>query len=387
MKRSWGVWIAFGACLAVVLAAMGWISLKALGLERAEIEARRQAGAARRRALLEQDVQLALYRMEFIATPLVAAESARPFSAYRGFVGVESSMYGSGLSAPLAVSPLVSQDWPDVLLHFQFEPDGRLTAPRVPEPARRSWVVPEHLSQADVDEAERRLACVAEIVDRDRLLAMLPEEDGQPTRVVAPLAQTDRQRALNDMYQETSEQQGRDVAEFSRRSQAVQQSANLALRNTLERGRLDAPLASPQAQGGLMQPFWIDGHLFLARRVQVGEAVYVQGCLLNWPSIEQGLLMAIEDLLPGADLQPVGPGPAAESRRLAALPGRLVPGPRPRPANVPRAEAERSLSPIRLSLLVAWACVLVAAVAVAALVAGVIRLSERRAALDRKSVV
>ena len=38
------------------------------------------------------------------------------------------------------------------------------------------------------------------------------------------------------------------------------------------------------------------------------------------------------------------------------------------------------MSPIRLSLLVAWGCVLLAAVAVAVLLAGVIRLSDRRAA-------
>ena len=50
MKRSWHIWIAFTLCLAVVLAAMGWISLKAIGLERAESQARRQAAEARREA-------------------------------------------------------------------------------------------------------------------------------------------------------------------------------------------------------------------------------------------------------------------------------------------------------------------------------------------------
>ena len=57
MKRPWHVWIAFAACLAVVLAAMAWISMTALQLDRAETAARRQAA-------LEENVQLALWRID-----------------------------------------------------------------------------------------------------------------------------------------------------------------------------------------------------------------------------------------------------------------------------------------------------------------------------------
>ena len=400
MRRTWHIWIAFATCLAVLLAAMGWISLKALGLERAEIEARgqaeearRQQAQARREAALEQDVQLALYRMEFVATPLVAQESARPYSVYRTFLP-GNGPHGPGAepsTAPLATSPLLEEASPDVLVHFQLEPDGRLTSPRVPEPAERALVVPRQISRADVEEAERQLARLAAAVDRERLLAMLPDEAAEPAPVVVPLAQTTEQRRMNDQYQQAFEQRGQDVAEFNRRSQAFKQSANVAIQNSLQLPNV-AP-ASPRAGGALMKPFWVDDHLILARRVRIGRLEYIQGCLLNWPSIEQALLMAIEDLLPDADLQPVAEGWPEESRRLAALPVRLVPG-RPvqdeaslgRPGAgrvVPDAllaEADRLLSPIKLSLLVAWGCVLLAAVAVAVLLAGVIRLSERRAA-------
>src|SRR3972149_4648630 len=116
MRRSWHIWIAFGLCLAVVLVAMGWISWKALGLERAELQSRRQAEEARRReagarqeAALEQDVQLALYRMEFALVPLVAQESARPYFVYNTFLPLDRS-YGEGPGAQpgpdrLATSP------------------------------------------------------------------------------------------------------------------------------------------------------------------------------------------------------------------------------------------------------------------------------------------
>jgi len=275
-----------------------------------------------------------------------------------------------------------------VLVHFQLEPDGRLTSPRVPDVKRRELVVPHHVSGADVEEAERRLARLAGAIDRERLLVMLPDAAAEPEPVVVPLAETTAQRRMNDEYQQALQRRGRGVAEFSRRAQGFQQSANVALQNVAPPPSVAS--ASSQAGGALMKPFWIDDLLILARRVRIGRLEYIQGCLLNWPSIEQALLMAIEDLLPDADLEPVADGGAEESRRLAALPVRLVPGRSARdeslvgagaagPGAVP-AEADRLLSPIRLSLLVAWGCVLLAAAAVAVLVAGVIRLSERRAA-------
>jgi len=61
-----------------------------------------------------------------------------------------------------------------------------------------------------------------------------------------------------------------------------------------------------------MKPFWVDDHLILARRVRIGRLEYIQGCLLNWPSIEQALLMAIE-----LRVRDHGPGiSGAASRRL-----------------------------------------------------------------------
>jgi signal transduction histidine kinase len=123
-----------------------------------------------------------------------------------------------------------------------------------------------------------------------------------------------------------------------------------------------------------MTPLWIDGRLLLARRITAAGHQYVQGCLLDWPAVKASLLQTIEDLLPGADLRPVeGSSGGDESRLLAALPVRLLPGPVAQ-------SYDFAASPILLSLAVAWACVLVAAVAVAGLLWGVIRLSERRAA-------
>ena len=398
MRRSWQIWIAFTLCLAVVLAAMGWISLKALGLERGEAEARRQAEEARRQeakarqeAALEQDVQLALYRMEFALTPLAAQESARPYFVYNTLLPVDRA-YGMVPDAQpgpggVATSPLLKEVSPDILLHFQFEPDGRLTSPRVPAPAERSLVVPAQIGPEAVREAEARLARVEKIVDRDKLLATLPDDASRPAPVVfVPLAQIPQQREMNTQFQEDSQRRGRNAAEYGRRSQAVKQSANMMLYNAGVNQLADVALASTHVGGVPMTPLWAEGNLILARRVRVGKQEYVQGCLVDWPAIKKGLLMAVEDLLPQADLEPVLAAPREEeSRMLAALPVRLIPGlegtvPERPSSDAAGSETDGVFSPIRLSLLVAWGCVLVAAVAVAALLAGVIRLSDRRAA-------
>ena len=83
MKRTVHTWLLFGACLAVVLAAMGWVSAEALRLGGAE-------AAARQRADREERTRLALWRMESMAAPLVALEVARPQEHY-------SETYDAGL--------------------------------------------------------------------------------------------------------------------------------------------------------------------------------------------------------------------------------------------------------------------------------------------------
>ncbi len=61
----------FGAALLVVLAGVAWISTIALRLDRAELEGRRLAA-------VEENVRLALWRLDSALLPLIARESARP---------------------------------------------------------------------------------------------------------------------------------------------------------------------------------------------------------------------------------------------------------------------------------------------------------------------
>jgi signal transduction histidine kinase len=95
---------------------------------------------------------------------------------------------------------------------------------------------------------------------------------------------------------------------------------------------------------------------------------------LRWPEIRQSLLENVRDLLPAAELMPSdGYGEDKQRRMLAAIPARLAPG--SLPINVMQFD-----SPIRMTLLVAWICVIIGSGAVALLLWGAISLSERRGA-------
>ncbi len=381
MKRCWRIWTAFAVCLLVVAAAMAWISLAALRLDRAET-------AARRRAALEENVRLALWRMDSALAPLVAQESARPYFAYGAFLPVERAygrMFNPRVAGEtLAPSPLLGQLPPHILVHFQFEPDGRLTSPGIPRGANYELAVPRYTKPEAVENTRTRIAELGKLLDREKLLAALPKSDTGPVEVVySPIPANRRQLAEQIRNRSARQSRQRGGSEYVARNQAVMQNTVMQKANAIFMQETDTA-------GVLMTPLWLGERLLLARRVRVRGRQYVQGCLLDWPALKTWLIEEVADLLPQADLSPWSEGvhDERESRRLAALPVLLLPGdlapPRTDMAAKESAVAEpgptnSSLSPIQLSLLLAWACVVLAAVAVAGLLVGVLRLSERRA--------
>ncbi|MBN2290904.1 MAG: HAMP domain-containing histidine kinase [Pirellulales bacterium] len=370
MKRSWRIWVVFAICLGVVATAMAWISFSALRLDRAET-------VARARAALEENVRLALWRMDSALAPMVAQESVRPYFAYSSFLPVDRA-YGRMFNPrmpgeSLVPSPLLGELPPHVLVHFQFEPDGRLTSPGIPTDANYKLAVPRYTKPLAVENAKIQIDTLGKLIDREKLLAALPKKNTVPVEVVfSPMPITPQQFDAQ-MQQRASRQSGnRGQNEFDARTQIVAQQS--LMQNTANFASL---MQDTDTAGVLMTPLWFGEQLLLARRVTVRGQEYVQGCVLDWPALKKWLLEEVADLLPRADLLPAAKnGPEdRQSRRLAALPVMLVPG-----DLVPSTGASGSgLSPIQLSLLVAWACMLLAAVAVAGLLVGVLRLSERRA--------
>jgi signal transduction histidine kinase len=245
-------------------------------------------------------------------------------------------------------------DSPQVRLHFQYGPDGRLSSPQVPAGNMRDLAENRYLSPDAIERAARRLAALAAIVKREHLAVALAADD--------PVAQAQANQTL--AYGAIS--QSRSSQEFVMRSRSSKIAQNavpaeaqpLAQRSTVSQGPLEG--------------VWVGTALLLARRVRVKEGVFLQGCWLDWDVIRGELLDRAADLVPGASLEPVsGQVESNPTRMLASLPARLVPG-------TVLEEPDLPWSPVRLSLLIAWVCLGLAAAAVALVLHGALTLSDRR---------
>jgi signal transduction histidine kinase len=133
------------------------------------------------------------------------------------------------------------------------------------------------------------------------------------------------------------------------------------------------PVGEVLEQVGVSRPVWIGERLVLARRVGGNGQTVVQGSWLDWPALKTRLLAEVASLLSDADLVAVvGDGASDPGRMLAGLPVRLVVSDRPVAGTMGK--------PMRWALWMGWGAVLLAAAAAAALLHGVMTLSERRAA-------
>ncbi len=435
MHRPWQIWSIFAACLMAVMVAVGWLSFRALESDRRDAKAQQQA-------ILEENARLALWRMDSMMANLVAQESARPYFVYRSFLPVEvaatkvSASTGNQKEGSTP-SPLLAQPNPLISIYFQVNSDGSTASPQRPTGMECELAVPAFLSPEQYRYNGRALTQIETKVDRAKLLAELPplepaipqtdfyvqnssanlslapnssglskdnssQVDNSAPQIAAlppnqilpaqqqtvqepPLSQRSIPNASageDDPFQEQVAQQtslpraqlARSQAEFQSRAKLVQGNAanfNYRVNNDFANRKQTAPV---EVRMSMMKPMWLDGDLLLARRVAVGDGQLIQGAVLNWPAIKQQLQADIADLLPEADLQPAANGDeTAEVRRLASLPVQLVPGHL-------QSMITPGLSPVQLSLLVAWIAMGLAAAAAAVLLRGVIALSERRAA-------
>jgi signal transduction histidine kinase len=398
MHRPWQIWIGFGTALAVVAAGVGWLSFRALESDRAE-------AAARQQAAIEEDVRVALWRMDTQMSAFVAQESARSSDAWQPFgldtLADNSRSRGRRAPAEPVPSPLLSHPLPQVLIYFQRDAAGELTSPQVPTGSFRERAVPAIVSAEQVEQYQERLSRLHGLIDFDVLLACLPVPvtsaipgDAAPTNSPipnfdpgpqlnlntnganndgsgVPLANNDAAAYASLPEQQEKRQQALGMSEYRRRSNYFAQNQSLAQAANSAANPFDLPGESPPT--ATMLPRVVSRQLLLARTVCVGGKTLLQGCWIDWDALRQSLLAEIADLLPQADLQLVDRLLESEqTRMLAALPVRLDPG-------AISASATVGLSPVRQALVVAWGAMLLAAMAVAVLLRGVVALSERRA--------
>jgi signal transduction histidine kinase len=374
------VWTLFALCTAALLAAMAWSSAMVLGLESSQ-------AAARAQAAVEENARLALWRMDSTLAALVAQESARPYFHYRAFypaANAYTDMFAETVPGQaLLPSPLLRETTPYVVLHFQLAPDGTVSSPEIPTGVQRAYALAQRrTTEARLHEGEAHLTDIRGFAQRRAFVNPADENERRlaASRVVTKTAPPQAELPQKD----------KSANEYAMRQQSYdqQQLAN----NFSRKLELVSPVekAVVEVDEGTFVPLWINDHLVLARRVRVGGASYIQGCWIDWPQLRQSLLDQVRDLLPNAALEPDATpsaeharrlGRAVESylpvpdegseRRLASLPVRLIPG-----AIEPLRSSGVSL--VRLSLAGAWLCLALAALAVAALLQGVLSLSERR---------
>lgn len=346
-------------CAVIVIGAMTWLTRGAIAADRERV-------LAEARADLEERTRLALWRMDALGAAVILRENRHPPG---DFVGNSFEH---------------RQQPPEVLLHFDIR-KGR--PPHTPEFASPSGSAP---AAADPMFPERhRLAeRLREILTAAPLpggewsmlnnAALAGDIAWDAQQQTAPLEQTS-----NLMLREVDKSgELRKEDAYQKNSSTIERALRMkSLAQTVDNGSVlpvDPPLAVESPEDvGQMRAVWLGGELFLLRRVTwktsdaAAREVSVQGVWMNTASLREQLLHEVADLLPRAKL------PAVEGQRATEDPLAMVSFPfrleRNEPAIVPPATLSRPL-------LAGWAAVLLALVTASFLVAGVMKLSERRAA-------
>lgn len=229
MNRSFRTWLVFGACMALGLAGLVWISRMVVGLERREAQARGLAAQ-------EERIRLALWRMDSALAPLVAQESSRPYFHFRARYPANAAyahMYDRPApGSTMLPSPLLGGETPQVKLHFQVDPAGRFSSPQVPEAGVA--VAPERLA-----EARARLEELSRSLSREHLLARMTAQQEEPKRVQQAPKQPER--PLAKAKAERVAQPSRSLAELPpQKAPAVVQQAEEKAKELEAKGQIEA---------------------------------------------------------------------------------------------------------------------------------------------------
>ena len=158
MKRPWHVWLAFALCGMILAAAMGWLTVHALRVDR-------DRSLAQAKATLEQNVSLALWRMDTKLAPLIAEEATRPHELYESFITVSTPATKGGAASDLVPSPLLTKAPENVVLNFFACPStGDWSSPQAPPAEQLDLACDNGLATADAENNRAKLKKLAGVV-------------------------------------------------------------------------------------------------------------------------------------------------------------------------------------------------------------------------------
>ena len=355
-------WLLFTACVAVLLAAMAWMTARMLQMDR-------DRAAGERTAQMQERVRLALWRMDSLVTALLVRENARPPEHYLPFhspgdLFSNRSQQELPRGEALMASPLLGELPEFVQLHFELI-ENRVRSPQVPTGDDLKLANAKYAINAQLNTAKERLIKLDALVHQhpDLLTSSPRPSSGSPAPQEAGLSIAARAELAKQTLATSRELQER--AKVVQTSQAAAAAgAPLPLKNessSVQQPRLPTDL----------RPVWAGNELLLLRYATLDSVSRLQGLWLDWTLLRGRLLESIRDLLPYAHLTAIDAA-MLDASSLVTLPIRLEGGPLDLQLN------EDSF--LKRTLVIAWSCFLIAATAVGLVLHRAMSLSERRGA-------
>lgn len=315
------VWSALIACAVLVIGAMAWLTRNVL-------DSKREQARSEARAVIEEQTRLALWRMDAAGSAIVLRENQRP------------PMGSISLGVPASPEVKARFTIMDGADEIRFSDDSAV--------AEIPGLSP--------------MACSAAVGKSEIAWQAVPKDNGSLKQQAAQQKlQPLQQNRYNPTYQNDSNR-----IELAQRAKTLDDQAFLS--NT---AAVTNWSSLSIRELGVMRAVWIGGELYLLRRVEFsGPALtgMIQGVWLDSSKVRELLIAEISDLLDGADLKPRLNG-GSDPLSLVSLPYHLE-----------RTDVIAA-TPVtwNATLIAGWIAVLAAIAMAAALVHGVMRLSERRA--------
>ncbi len=405
MRRPWHVWFVFALSVAAMIPALLWLSFRTMALEK-------EQKLARAKSAQEENIASVLLRLDSQVSPLLLRETSRPYYHYEPTHNLPMTNVGQGKNEDVVLamaSPLVLEEQPDVLLHFEVFADGEKCSPEaVADDINCNQVC--QIPTKKILEYRERFNSIVKTIDFDSLGSRLQlTQAPAPEAAIQNYAWLDKvnnlesqrqQRIAPDNFGEQapgdevqapnaqggqaapppqqmaappdSEVQGRSRAAYNNASRSKLQ---LSKPMQTQSEHVAQMAASPEqvVREGQWQALWHEEKLLLVRPVQRKRLHSLQVCWLDWDALRVQLTNEARTLIPEASLRPVNTRDADE--KLASLP--LM---RALPLSLvvlPPTVEETFFSP---TIMMAWCGFFMAAFVVALLLFSVISLSERRAA-------
>lgn len=380
MNRSWLIWSVLFGCAIVILGVFAWITDRSLTAER-------EKASAESSALLGERERLSLSRMDVIGSDLLVAENLRAPVFYQSHFS-PSNLFTCDLvnvepGVVLQQSPLLLEDVEFIDLHFQINSQNEITSPQVPDGSLLLQAKEAGLGGDRLNVMQTRLTHLRSKIPDMILIRSLFNKDqadvgwgdldeGFSNDWLASNV-ADNSYGAQKEYQAHLDQ--REVANRSKKlnlkiKRAVEKSASIGNFNTITPRKVFS-------QDGILSvspfmPIWHGEELFYVREVRRSLGFSYQGFWVNRSELEAALMDEVPLDLGGASLQ-AGTLAQDEAANLVSLPWSLISG------ELPESKISE-LTPLRKTLIAGWVAALLALVAISLLLAGVMKLSARRAA-------